>query len=264
MTDRLLTFHAAGGAEAVFDLAAGGRLGSLRVDGTELLVSADEHPMRWGSYPMVPWAGRIRHGRFDFDGTEHRMPITLGPHAIHGTAYTLAWDRVDHATMGVDLVHPWPYPARLQQSAVLTDSSLRVTLELAAEVTQPAMLGWHPWFRRTLERVGASDATLHLLPGAMYELDHEMIPTGKLIEPSDPPWDNCFVNLASPPRLTWPGFLELEIDSDCTHWTVFTEPEHAMCIEPQTEAPDVFNRTPAVVEAGRKLTATMELRWRLL
>ena len=53
--------------------ALGGRIASLVVDGTELLVTGgpDDHPMLWGSFPMVPWAGRIREGRFRFDGREH-------------------------------------------------------------------------------------------------------------------------------------------------------------------------------------------------
>ena len=30
----------------------------------ELLVTEGYGPIRWGSYPMAPWAGRIRDGRF--------------------------------------------------------------------------------------------------------------------------------------------------------------------------------------------------------
>jgi len=44
-------------------------------------------PLAWGSYPMVPWAGRIRHGRFRFDGEEYELPINFGAHAIHGVGF---------------------------------------------------------------------------------------------------------------------------------------------------------------------------------
>jgi cbb3-type cytochrome c oxidase subunit II len=34
-----------------------------------------DHPMLWGSFPMVPWAGRVRHGHFTFG--ELRKQMTL-------------------------------------------------------------------------------------------------------------------------------------------------------------------------------------------
>ena len=39
-------------------------------------------PIRWGAYPMAPWAGRIRDGRFTFRGRDVRLPLNLPPHAI--------------------------------------------------------------------------------------------------------------------------------------------------------------------------------------
>ena len=53
----------------------GGRVAQITADGTALLVAESEahepSPLAWGSYPMVPWAGRIRHGRFRFDGEDY-------------------------------------------------------------------------------------------------------------------------------------------------------------------------------------------------
>lgn len=264
MNERRLTLHD-NGATAWFDLDQGGRLGGLTIDGVELLVDADHDPMRWGSYPMAPWAGRIRHGRFRFHGIDHRLPINLAPHAIHGTAYTSAWTADGQGAMSLELGSPWPFAGRLSQQATLSGDELRITLRLHAGDEQPAMLGWHPWFRRRLGDDGPEgEVELDVQPGRMYELGEAMIPTGRLIEPTDPPWDNCFVELAAAPRLTWPGRLVLTVDSDCTHWTIFTEPEHAVCVEPQTEAPDVFNRDPSVVSAGSTLEATMTIRWQRL
>ena len=44
-----------------------------RSSGVELLIGRRSarpfgDPMRWGCYPMVPWAGRVRDGRFELDG----------------------------------------------------------------------------------------------------------------------------------------------------------------------------------------------------
>ncbi|MEL7155469.1 MAG: aldose 1-epimerase [Actinomycetota bacterium] len=251
----------AGPATAVFSAEHGGRLARLAVDGRELLVGPESDPMRWGSYPMAPWAGRVRHGRFTFAGVGHRLPITLGPHAIHGTAYDQRWEIVDGG-LHLDLGQPWPFPARLRQEVDLTESSLRIVMTLAAVVEQPAMLGWHPWFRRQLGPDGLGpELELHVDPAWMFELGEEMIPTGALIRPGPPPWDNCF-ELHRPPVLRWPGQLELTLVTDCPYWTIYTEPDHALCVEPQTDAPDAFNRRPQVVAAGAELSATFELSWR--
>jgi galactose mutarotase-like enzyme len=34
-----------------------------------------------------------------------------------------------------------------------------------------------------------------------------------------------------------------------------------VCVEPQTAPPDVFNRTPTLVEPGHPLIATMTFTW---
>lgn len=236
-----------GGARAAFDLDRGARLASLVVGGHELLVGPEVDELRWGCYPMVPWAGRIRDGRFRFGGEEHQLPRNLPPHAIHGTGFTSAWqDR--NGVMTLDLDDPWPFPATVEQRAVLTPDRLSMELRLLADdQATPAMLGWHPWFRRT---IGGVDAELTFDAGAMFEVDSTLIPSGRCGAPTPPPWDNTFTDVTAGPVISWPGVLRLELRSSCRFWTVYTEPEHALCVEPQTEAPDVFNRLPPAVGEG--------------
>ena len=60
---------------------AGGRIAQIRVDGVEQLAGfSDDNDatIGWGSYPMVPWAGRVRRGEFAFEGASHRLPANLG------------------------------------------------------------------------------------------------------------------------------------------------------------------------------------------
>ena len=45
----------------------------------------------------------------------------------------------------------------------------------------------------------------------------------------------------TPPRLTWPGVLELDVRSTAPFWVVFDERDDALCVEPQTAPPDAFN-----------------------
>ena len=69
---------------------------------------------------------------------------------------------------------------------------------------------------------------------------------------------------AGPPVLRWPGFLELTIESDCPDWVIYTAPEDALCVEPQTAPPDAINTDPTIVLPDRPLIAEMTWRWRSL
>jgi aldose 1-epimerase len=44
---------------------------------------------------------------------------------------------------------------------------------------------------------------------------------------------------------------------------VFDEPEHAICVEPQTGPPDAFTLDPVVVRPGEPLVATATWSWQL-
>src|SRR5882757_3385084 len=51
--------------------AAGGRIAQIVRDDVAWLVGYSEPNaamIAWGCYPMLPWVGRIRRGRFDFEG----------------------------------------------------------------------------------------------------------------------------------------------------------------------------------------------------
>ena len=246
----------AGAASAVVDLEHGGRLRSLRVDGLELLRAQQTDPMAWGCFPMAPWAGRIRRGRFDFDGRSCRLPVNLPPHAIHGTVFTRRWD--DDLT--IDLGGDWPWPGRVVQHVELLPDALHLRLEVHADGPPfPASCGWHPWFRRRLATGG--DAQLSFDAGAMWVRDADGIPSGELVDPPPGPWDDCFTDLRGSPRIEWPGALTLTVESACPHVVVFDEPVDALCVEPQTHPPDALNLGAATVEPGRPLVAEATLRW---
>ncbi|MFP5326916.1 MAG: aldose 1-epimerase [Acidimicrobiia bacterium] len=249
----------AGDATASVDDRCGGRVASLRVDGVELLVTEGDGTFRWGIFPMVPFAGRIRDGRFDFDGVGHQLPRVLEGHALHGTVFERVWDAIGDATLRTDLGEVWPFAGSVEHAVDLRPDSLRLHLRLRATEKMPVTIGWHPWFRRDLGR--GSPANLAVTADAMYERDAKL-PTGNLVEPSPPPWDDCFTGVRWPVVLRWPGFATLEISSDCTHVVVYDEEEGAICVEPQTGPPDAVNLgEAAVVESGGEIVAAMTLRW---
>ena len=259
--------------EAVIDLGAGGRLSSFVVEGRELLVTVGDGPFAWGSFPMVPFAGRVRDGRFEFGGRRYALPVNLAPHAIHGTTLDRRWAALDDRTITTELGPSWPFAGRVVQRFELDTGRLTCRLELHADEAMPASIGWHPWFTRQPVLVGGGVASvahagpleLALDAGAMLLRDATGIATGELIAPPPGPWDDCFTGLRRPPVIRWPHFLELTIELDCPSWVVYTVPDHAICVEPQTAPPDALNTgAAAVVIPGLPLTAEMTWTWRSL
>ena len=75
------------------------------------------------------------------------------------------------------------------------------------------------------------------------------------------PWDACFFGLTSDPLLAWPSALQLTVSSTFDHWVIFTKPEHALCVEPQSGPPNQFHREPHVLEPGEALIGSMTFTW---
>ncbi|MFI7408602.1 aldose 1-epimerase [Streptomyces sp. NPDC049627] len=253
----------AGDAEAVVLPGNGGRVGGLRVAGTEVLRQGD----RFGCFPMVPWCGRIRDGRFLDGAVVRQMPLNAPPHAIHGTARDGAWKvaRVtsDEAVITYDLVDPWPYPGRVTQIVRLAEDSLTLTMSVETyETSFPAQIGWHPWFNRNL---GAEDVQLDFSPAWQEERGDDHLPTGNRIDPRPGPWDDCFgMPGGVDVTLTWPGQLELKVASREEWVVVYDEQDAAVCVEPQSGPPNGLNSMPRLVTPLEPLEATTVWSWRRL
>lgn len=248
--------------------AAGARIGQIDVGGQPLLVDVptrhERKPTMWGSFPMVPWAGRIRNGRFTFGGVDHQLTINhrdgadrRQAHAIHGLGFDRVWEvhDVQRTSCTCSLRLDWEFGGIATQTIAVFDDRIVVTLQI--ETTRgplPAEIGWHPWFRKP--------DRLEFSPTQMYRRDDLGLPTGELVEPTDGPWDDCFVN-------THPIWLHYDrssapivrIDSGCDHCVVFDHLDHATCVEPQSGPPDAFNLDPHVVDPSAPLARTMTLSW---
>ncbi|MEU6974599.1 MULTISPECIES: aldose 1-epimerase [unclassified Streptomyces] len=260
-----LTRLTAGDAELTIDPEHGCRIDGLRIGGTELLLQGE----RYGAFVMAPWAGRTENGRFRNGGTVHQLPVSehAAPHALHGTVRDVAWKtaRVTDTTAAftTDLADPWPYPGRVTQTFELTEDSL--TLQLGIEATEgsfPAQAGWHPWFHRNL---GGQDVELDFTPGWQEERGEDHLPTGRRIEPTPRPWDDCFgmpggVDIT----LTWPEQLELRLTSRAEWLVIYDEPADAVCVEPQSGPPNGLNTLPRLVTPIDPLEVGTTWRWRRL
>lgn len=253
----------AGDAEVTVLPGHGGRIGGLRIGGTELLRQGD----RYGCFPMVPWCGRVREGRFRDGAAVHQVPLNAPPHAIHGTARDGAWRtaRVSgtEAVITYDLVDPWPYSGRVTQVVALGEDALTLTTAVETyETSFPAQIGWHPWFRRSL---GGQDVRIGFDAAWQEERGADHLPTGKRLDPGPGPWDDCFgMPGGVDVTLTWPGELELRVASREEWVVIYDEQPEAVCVEPQTGPPNGLNTLPRLVTPLEPLEAATTWSWRRL
>ena len=94
----------------------------------------------------------------------------------------------------------------------------------------------------------------------MWVRDPSGIPTGERVPAPPGPWDDAF-EVDGDPVLTWPD-LTVTMRSTCSTWVVYDQDPRLVCVEPQTQAPDAFNRTPTVVGPGTPLSLDLRLAWR--
>lgn len=244
--------------EVVVDAADGARLTSVRFAQMEFLRQTDsaDGGLHYGSYPMVPFAGRIAFGQLAFKGELFELPKRMAPHAIHGTVLDRAWNYEGKSqethTFSISGDERWPFPFSVSQRISLKQSSLSLEMELTSDVEQPAWMGWHPWWRRNLDR--GSEVELEVPARTMMERI-DMIPSGKKISPSAGPWDDTFTDLTGPVVLTWPGAAQVSMGSSHPWWVIYTEQPDAVCVEPQTAPPHAAQLGLAsIVGPGASLT----------
>ncbi|KOU64554.1 MULTISPECIES: aldose epimerase [unclassified Streptomyces] len=253
----------AGGTEVTVDQENGCRISSLRIDGTELLRQGP----RYGAFPMVPWCGRMKDGRFHDGATVHQMPLDHPPHALHGFGRDARWRpagaSATEAAFTYDLVDPWPTPGRVTQVVTLAEESLTLTMGVETYGDSfPAQAGWHPWFLRNL---GGRDVELSFDPAWQEERGADHLPTGKRIDRQPGPWDDCFgMPDGVDVTLTWPGTLELRVTSRSEWVVVYDEEAEAVCVEPQSGPPNGINTAPRLVTPVDPLEVSTTWTWRRL
>ncbi|MEN9301358.1 MAG: hypothetical protein RLZZ254_1139 [Actinomycetota bacterium] len=235
---------------------------SLEIDGTPLIVGEEPRhgsAFEWGLFPMVPFAGRVRGGRFTFRGRDYQLPTRMPPHAIHGVVDDVPWTVAsnDDSSVGMycELSAPWPFRGEVSHRIELRASSLWMELSLTAHESMPAQVGWHPWFVRP--------ATIESSFAEWLPRDEEGMPTQPTIAnvpDFTSPVDDCFTFDGSAVCVKV-GERRLSLTSDCTHWVVYTEAEHGICVEPQSGPPNEFESAPIVVNAGGVLRRWFEIAW---
>lgn len=106
-------------------------------------------------FPLVPFANRIRGGRFDFRGREVRLAPNMAgdPSPLHGQGWLNPWAVIDRAERQAVLryEHPpgeWPWRYDARQVFALDEDGLTLTLTCRNQSPEPMPcgLGAHPYF----------------------------------------------------------------------------------------------------------------------
>jgi galactose mutarotase-like enzyme len=275
----------AGAARLTIDEDRGARISSLTIAGRPLILGAPDAAdvgIRWGSYLMAPWAGRIRGGLLDWGGTTYQLPQRDGQNAIHGLVYERRWRAERTGTSSVELSTSlaeagWPFGGEVRQVFELKADGLVTSAELGTDRPGPVAMGWHPWFLR-------SDDDPRVTVNGTETLETvDLIPTGKRLPVDavtdlragpvlgDRQLDTLYPDAASPATITWSNLeLTIEFDAPLQTVVVFTGDPRAVCVEPQSAWPNA----PALAAAGvegtglatvspdRPFRAEMTWRWR--
>ena len=262
------------GIVARIDAADGGRIVSLIIDGVERLLPkararAREPALYWGCYPMVPWAGRLSHGRIPTSDGEVRLEANLAPSAIHGLGFDKPWDILERSETAVTMRCElrglgWPFGGNAVQTLRMGADKLELELEVGGYAQAgPAGLGWHPWFTRP----PSGDIELRVDASEVLVLDADLAPTGE-VRPvtsredlrsgprlGDRRLDHVYVRTKSPVLVRWPDLeMRIEYDESLRTVVVHTPPE-GVCVEPQTMWPNA----PVLAAAGVSATGMRTL-----
>jgi galactose mutarotase-like enzyme len=264
----------AGGVVLRIDPAEGGRIVSLVIAGLERILPkararARQPALYWGCFPMVPWPGRLLHGRIPTNDGDVRLDLNLPPSAIHGLAFDKSWEIVERSNTAVTMeceLHGlgWPFGGRALQVLRLGAGSLELELEVGGyKRAGPAGLGWHPWFTRS----PGADVELRVDAAEVLVLDADLVPTGEIRRVTagedlrsgprlgDRRLDHVYVRTKGPALVRWPDLeLRLEYDPSLQTVVVHTPPE-AVCVEPQTMWPNA----PLLAAAGVRETGLRTL-----
>lgn len=271
----------AGALEAALSPALGGALLHFCADGTDLLRRTPPgatDPLAMACFPLVPYANRIAHGRFAFDGAEHRLPLNFGdhPHSIHGFGWQAKWTAKETAATHVTLIHDhdggmgWDWRYRAEQHVALTRSQLSISLSLwnRSDRPMPAGLGFHPYF-------AADDATrLDFVARGVWLSTPDMLPDREAPADALRDWsksapilgesliDNSYSGWTGSATVTRGDGRKLTLRGEGTDWLhVYRPPGEAFfCLEPVSHMPDAINRGGMrVVAPGDRIAIGMTI-----
>jgi aldose 1-epimerase len=237
---------------------------------------AATHAGQTAAFPLIPYSNRIGYKAFVWQDTHYTVlnDFDDGEHGLHGIGFMTGWQVVAHtpSSLSMRLEHPgdahWPFAFVAEQHLTLHDHGMRVRLSLlnTDARTQPAGLGWHPYFvrRASAELEGNGVHTQWLCGSDM--LPTEPLPRAGLNGPvAGQRLDHCFEGGSLL------GFsdevLSVELQASSSYWVVFTPADSDFfCIEPVTHLNNAVHMVDPITHGtvalknGQSMTQEIDLR----
>jgi len=257
----------------------GGSILSFTLDGQDILFPAASalpaNPLLTSGFPLFPFSGRIRDGRFVWNGRTVALDNNFPPepHAIHGQSWLGAW-RVDalsdsSASLSFDYrPGDWPWAYRATQAFDLTPEGLvlNLSLENQSGEAMPAGLGWHPYFPREDAHLSANVSGIWWadsgeIPDQLIELGPQTdIRASREVHTLH--LDHAFAAQPANAEIFWPSRhlrVSMESSEELGQMVVFVpEGEVFFCVEPVSHAPNAVNSAHAASVTGLRSLAPGE------
>jgi len=267
-----------------------------------------QRPTAYGTPILFPFPNRIRHGVFIWRGERFEFEDkTSGGHHIHGLVFNRPW-KVDELTASPERAYcslsfasseheeielQYPFPFHLRVEYILRESALtmRFTATNVGDETLPMGVGFHPYFRCPIsERTEPSQCFVTVPAAAYWELDQQLLPTGRILPVSGKMdmrsgapfagmrWDHVFTQIVVDEKERVSRCLiedrmiglrtVVESDAVFREIVVYTPPNRrAICFEPYTcptDAPNLAARGLDVglieLEPGQSWRGSMRVR----
>jgi aldose 1-epimerase len=246
----------------------GGSILSFRHGDFDLLRPAEGsgNVRTHAAFPLVPYSGRIDHGRFTFQGREYRVPPNFPPepHAIHGEGWMQAWtverSDADSTTLAFEHVSPGGvFAYRAEQRFSLHPDRLEVALAVThrGDSPMPYGLGLHPYLVRRPDSLLSAEVSGVWIPDGTN--------IARRLEPVPVEWgfrlrrnvnelelDHNFQGWGGTARVDWPDegvSLVIEADPIFRHLVVYVPKGRPyFCVEPASHVADGFNLMARGVE----------------
>jgi aldose 1-epimerase len=159
----------------------GAHVARLSLDGEQVLKpSNDGRQTHGGIAVLIPYAGRVRDGHYNFEGRSFRLPVNPDGHAIHGFAKDVPWKLVREKTGSVTLGsrlrgagYPGLLDARIRYSVQPESFSTECSVTNVGQRSCPFVAGFHPYFLARSWKIVTIGRTYR------YTLADRYFPTGE-------------------------------------------------------------------------------------
>lgn len=227
--------------------------------------SSDGIQTHGGVAVLIPYAGRVRDGRYTFEGKRFQLPTRKDGHAIHGFAKDTRWKVKARAGDSVSMVatlrgrgYPGTLGASISYSVREGTFSTGCTIKNTGRNDAPVVVGFHPYLVAKKWTIKASPNSYH------YQLADGYFPTGRRFRYSfdeagpKAKLDDCFYSAATLRLIT--GRKAVALRRRNMPYLVVYNGKYAegesVAIEPYSGLPDAYNNGIGL----RKLSPGQEFR----